>query len=47
MKNITIITGDSRGVRKELSKGFLLKGENVTIISRTKSEFETLLKLSM
>ena len=40
MKNITIITGGSRGVGKELAKEFLLKGENVAIISRTKSELE-------
>ena len=40
MKNITIITGGSRGVGKQLAKEFLLKGENVAIISRTKSELE-------
>ena len=40
MKNIAIITGGSRGVGKELAKEFLLKGENVAIISRTKSELE-------
>lgn len=40
MKNITIITGGSRGVGKELAKEFLLKGENVAIISRTKSDLE-------
>ena len=40
MKNITMITGGSRGVGKELAKEFLLKGENVAIISRTKSELE-------
>ena len=40
MKNITIITGGSRGVGKQLTKEFLLKGENVAIISRTKSELE-------
>ena len=40
MKNITIIIGGSRGVGKELAKEFLLKGENVAIISRTKSELE-------
>ena len=40
MKNITIITGGSRGVGKELAKEFLLKGENVAIISLTKSELE-------
>ncbi len=40
MKNITIITGGSRGVGKQLAKEFLLKGENVAIISRTKSELK-------
>ena len=40
MKNITIITGGSKGVGKELAREFLLKGENVAIISRTKSELE-------
>ncbi len=40
MKNITIITGGSKGVGKELAKEFLLKGENVCIIARTKSELE-------
>ena len=40
MKNIIIITGGSRGVGKELAKEFLLKGENVAIISRTKIELE-------
>ena len=40
MKNITIITGGSRGVGKQLAKEFLLKGENVAIISQTKSELE-------
>ncbi len=40
MKNITIITGGSRGVGKELAKEFLLKGENICIIARTKSVLE-------
>ena len=40
MENITIITGGSRGVGKELAKEFLLKGENVCIIARTKSQLE-------
>ncbi len=40
MKNITIITGGSKGVGKELAKEFLLKGENVCIIARTKSDLE-------
>lgn len=40
MRNITIITGGSKGVGKELAKEFLLKGENVCIIARTKSELE-------
>lgn len=40
MKNITIITGGSKGVGKELAKEFLLKGENVCIIARTKSELD-------
>ncbi len=38
MKNITIITGASKGVGKELAKEFLLKGENVCLIARTKNE---------
>lgn len=40
MKKITIITGGSKGVGKELAKEFLLKGENVCIIARTKTELE-------
>jgi len=40
MKNITIITGGSKGVGKELAKEFLIRGENVCIIARTKSELE-------
>ncbi len=40
MKNITIITGGSKGVGKAMAKEFLLKGENVCIIARTKNELE-------
>ncbi len=40
MENITIITGASRGVGKQLAKEFLLKGENVCLIARTKSVLE-------
>ena len=40
MKNITIITGGSKGVGKELAKEFLSKNENVCIVARTKSELE-------
>lgn len=40
MKNIVIITGGSRGVGKELAKEFLLKGENVCLIARTKKDLE-------
>lgn len=40
MKNITIITGGSKGVGKELAKEFLKSGENVCIIARTKAELE-------
>ena len=40
MKNIVIITGGSRGVGKEIAKQFLLKGENVCIISSNKNELE-------
>lgn len=40
MKNIAIITGGSKGVGKAMAKEFLLKGENVCIIARTKSELE-------
>ena len=40
MKNVVIITGGSSGVGKELAKEFLLKGENVCIIARTKSKLE-------
>ena len=40
MKNIVIITGGSSGVGKELAKEFLLKGENVCIIARTKSKLD-------
>ena len=47
MKNITIITGGSRGVGKALAREFLLRGENVCLIARTKSELEkTKLELS-
>lgn len=40
MKNITIITGGSKGVGKELAKEFLLKGENVCLIARNKKDLE-------
>lgn len=40
MKNITIITGGSKGVGKAMAKEFLLKGENVCIIARTENELE-------
>ncbi len=38
MKKIVIISGASRGVGKELAKEFLLKGENVCLISRTEKD---------
>ena len=44
MKNIVIITGGSSGVGKQLAKEFLLKGENVCIIARTKSKLEKVQK---
>ena len=40
MKNVIIITGGSSGVGKQLAKEFLLKGENVCIIARTKGKLE-------
>ena len=40
MKNITIITGGSKGVGKQLAKEFLLKGENVCLISRNEKNLE-------
>ncbi len=40
MKNITIITGGSKGVGRQLTKEFLLKGENVCIISRNEKNLE-------
>ena len=40
MENITIITGGSKGVGKELAKEFLLRGENVCIIARNKDNLE-------
>ena len=40
MKNITIITGGSRGLGKELAKEFLLRGENVCIIARNAKNLE-------
>lgn len=40
MKNITIITGGSKGVGLQLAKQFLLKGENVCLISRNIKNLE-------
>lgn len=40
MKNITIITGATGGVGKQLAKEFLLKGENICIIARTEKNLE-------
>lgn len=44
MKNVIIITGGSSGVGKQLAKEFLLKGENVCIIARTKGKLENVQK---
>ena len=40
MENITIITGGSKGIGKNLAKEFLLKGENVCIISRNQKNLD-------
>ncbi len=40
MKNITIITGGTGGVGKQLSKEFLLRGENVCLVSRNEKNLE-------
>ena len=40
MKNITVITGGAGGVGKALAKEFLLKGENVCLISRNEKNLE-------
>lgn len=37
MKNITIITGGSKGVGKELAREFLKRGENVCIVARNEA----------
>lgn len=41
MKNITIITGATSGVGKELAKEFLLKGENICIIARHNDKLQS------
>ena len=40
MKNITIITGGSKGLGKELAKEFLKKKENVCLIARNKKDLK-------
>ena len=40
MKNIVIITGATGGVGKALAKEYLLKGENVCLISRNENNLE-------
>ena len=40
MKNITVITGGRGGVGKQLAKEFLLRGENVCLISRNEKGLE-------